>query len=162
MPRAQSCLRVLPRCGRCRASMLIRITAQERGSTVRPRSIDAPGRRESAPGQQGGARLFRRARHERPSDGRAAEQRDEIVPSHCPMPPVLSTERIAHLHIAGDCCTAGFRSALRPVWVQPADMPPAFAYHQLRDCAGRMCAAAPCTMTGISTGSRLQDHDHAE
>src|SRR5262249_61510877 len=33
---------------------------------------------------------------------------------------------------------------------------------QLRDCAGWMCAAAPCTMTGDSTGSRLQDHDHAE
>src|SRR5262245_6233110 len=33
---------------------------------------------------------------------------------------------------------------------------------QLRDCAGWMCAVAPCTMTGVSTGSRLQDHDHAE
>jgi len=33
---------------------------------------------------------------------------------------------------------------------------------QLRDFAGWMCAAAPCTMTGVSTGSRLQDHDLAE
>jgi glycine/D-amino acid oxidase-like deaminating enzyme len=33
---------------------------------------------------------------------------------------------------------------------------------QLRDCAGWICAAAPCTMTEVSTGSRLQDHDHAE
>ena len=29
--------------------------------------------------------------------GRAAEQGDELAPLHCPMPPVLSTERIAHL-----------------------------------------------------------------
>ena len=28
---------------------------------------------------------------------RAAEQRDELAAFHCPMPPVLSTERIAHL-----------------------------------------------------------------
>ena len=27
---------------------------------------------------------------------------------------------------------------------------------------GWICVAAPCTMTGVSTGSRLQDHDHAE
>src|SRR5262245_65593269 len=26
-----------------------------------------------------------------------AEQRDELAPFHCPMPPVLPTERIAHL-----------------------------------------------------------------
>src|SRR5262249_45476574 len=32
---------------------------------------------------------------ERPS-GRAAEQRDERATFHCPMPPVLLTERIAH------------------------------------------------------------------
>src|SRR5262249_38781854 len=34
---------------------------------------------------------------------RAAEQRDECAASHCPMPPVLPTERIAHLGTA-DCC----------------------------------------------------------
>ena len=28
---------------------------------------------------------------------RAAEQRDELAPFHCPIPPVLPTERIAHL-----------------------------------------------------------------
>src|SRR5215831_11520474 len=31
------------------------------------------------------------------------EQRDELAPFHCPMPPVLPTERIAHLGTA-DCC----------------------------------------------------------
>src|SRR6516164_6613513 len=43
-----------------------------------------------------------RARRERPR-GRAAEQRDEIAAFHYPMPPVLPTERIAHLGTA-DCC----------------------------------------------------------
>src|SRR5215471_6852030 len=33
----------------------------------------------------------------------AAEQRYELPASHCPMPPVLPTERIAHLGTA-DCC----------------------------------------------------------
>jgi len=36
------------------------------------------------------------ARRERPRC-RAAEQRDEVAPVHCPKPPVLPTERIAHL-----------------------------------------------------------------
>src|SRR5262249_29901195 len=31
------------------------------------------------------------------------EQRDELAPFHCPMPPVLPTERIAHLGTV-DCC----------------------------------------------------------
>jgi len=35
--------------------------------------------------------------------GHTAEQRDELAASHCPMPPVLPTERIAHLGTAG-CC----------------------------------------------------------
>jgi len=43
-----------------------------------------------------------RARRERPRR-RAAEQRYELAASHCPMPPVLPTERIAHLGTA-DCC----------------------------------------------------------
>jgi hypothetical protein len=43
-----------------------------------------------------------RPRRERPR-GRAAEQRYELAASHCPMPPVLPTERIAHLGTA-DCC----------------------------------------------------------
>src|SRR5262249_12280283 len=34
---------------------------------------------------------------------RAAEQRDELAPLHSLMPPVLPTERIAHLGTA-DCC----------------------------------------------------------
>src|SRR6516162_8582886 len=33
----------------------------------------------------------------------AAEQRYEVAPFHCPVPPVLSTESIAHLGTA-DCC----------------------------------------------------------
>ena len=43
-----------------------------------------------------------RARSDRPG-GRAAEQRNELPALHCPMPPVLPTERIAHLGTA-DCC----------------------------------------------------------
>src|SRR5262249_56607064 len=31
----------------------------------------------------------------------AAEQRNELAPFHCPTPPVLPTERIAHLGTAG-------------------------------------------------------------
>src|SRR5262249_38401721 len=42
-----------------------------------------------------------RTRSDRPG-GRAAEQRDELPALHCPMPPVLPTERIAHLGTA-DC-----------------------------------------------------------
>jgi hypothetical protein len=44
-----------------------------------------------------------RARRERTSGSRGAEQRYQIAASHCPMPPVLPTERIAHLGTA-DCC----------------------------------------------------------
>src|SRR5262249_46992939 len=43
------------------------------------------------------------AHRERPRGCRAAEQRYELAASHCPMPPVLPTERIAHLGTA-DCC----------------------------------------------------------
>src|SRR4029077_1051342 len=37
-----------------------------------------------------------RARRDR-QRRRAAEERDELAPFHCPIPPVLPTERIAHL-----------------------------------------------------------------
>jgi len=37
-----------------------------------------------------------RARRERPCDSRAAEKRDEVAPFHCPISPVLPTERIAY------------------------------------------------------------------
>jgi hypothetical protein len=47
--------------------------------------------------------LLLRARREGPRGSRAAEQRDELAPFHCPMPPVLPTERIAHLGTV-DCC----------------------------------------------------------
>jgi hypothetical protein len=43
-----------------------------------------------------------RARRERPGR-RTTEQRYELAALHCPMPPVLPTERIAHLGTA-DCC----------------------------------------------------------
>ena len=42
-------------------------------------------------------RRLLRPRRERPRRRRAAEQRDELAPFHCLMPPVLPTERIAHL-----------------------------------------------------------------
>src|SRR5262245_15038754 len=41
-------------------------------------------------------RLLRARRH-RPRRSRAAEERNELATFHCPMPPVLLTERIAHL-----------------------------------------------------------------
>src|SRR5262249_187254 len=41
-------------------------------------------------------RRLLRARRERPCR-RAAEERDELTASHCSMPPVLPSERIAHL-----------------------------------------------------------------
>src|SRR5215831_4348663 len=44
-----------------------------------------------------------RARPERPRGERAAKHRDELAPFHCPMPPVLPTERITHLGRV-DCC----------------------------------------------------------
>jgi hypothetical protein len=53
-----------------------------------------------------------RARNERPSNRRAAKKHDEFAAFHCPMPPVLPTDRIAHLGTAGDCCAAGFHSSL--------------------------------------------------
>src|SRR5262249_24353423 len=46
--------------------------------------------------------LMFRPRRERPRR-RTTEQRYELAASHCPMPPVLPTERIAHLGTA-DCC----------------------------------------------------------
>ena len=62
-----------------------------------PSAIAVPRSRSSA------LALLRRARRERPRGRRAAEQRDEIAAVHCPMPPVLPTER-------RDCCAAGFQS----------------------------------------------------
>src|SRR5262249_21536950 len=53
-----------------------------------------------------------RARRERPRRRRAAEKRDERAPLHCPMAPVLPTERIAQPGTAGDCSAAGFQFSL--------------------------------------------------
>jgi hypothetical protein len=47
--------------------------------------------------------LLLRARRERPRRGTAADEHDELAASHCPTPPVLPDERIAHLGTA-DCC----------------------------------------------------------
>jgi hypothetical protein len=43
---------------------------------------------------------------------------------YCPMPPVLPTERIAHLNTAGDCCAAAFRSDLCRRWVRSVELVP--------------------------------------
>src|SRR6516162_2207484 len=48
-------------------------------------------------------RRLLRLRRKRPCRRRAADQRDELPALHCPMPPGLPTERIAHLGTA-DCC----------------------------------------------------------
>src|SRR6516165_2927932 len=50
------------------------------------------------------------ALRERPRRRSAANQRDELAASHYPMPPVLPTERIAHLGTA-DCCIHPGRNA---------------------------------------------------
>jgi NAD(P)-dependent dehydrogenase (short-subunit alcohol dehydrogenase family) len=52
-----------------------------------------------------------RARHKRPRHRRAAEQRDEVAPFHCPVSPVLPTERIAHLGPAGGAALRDFEAA---------------------------------------------------
>src|SRR5262249_5900014 len=59
------------------------------------------GHAEVADGRQ--LRRLLRARRGQPRSRRAPNQRDELAASHCPMPPVLPTERIAHLGTA-DCC----------------------------------------------------------
>src|SRR5262249_15999221 len=56
-------------------------------------------------------RRLLRARRERPSC-RAAEQRDEFTPYHCLTPPMLPTERIAHLRRLETAAVPDFKSAL--------------------------------------------------
>src|SRR5262245_48748813 len=46
-------------------------------------------------------RWLLRARRDWPRRCRAAEERDELAPFHCQMPPVLLAERIAHLGFGG-------------------------------------------------------------
>jgi hypothetical protein len=62
-------------------------------------------------------RWLLRARCERTCCRRATEQRDKVAPLHCLKPPVLSTERIAQLGTAGDCCAAAFQTSLCRRWV---------------------------------------------
>ena len=57
-------------------------------------------------------------RTERPRCRRAAEQRDELAPFHCPVPPVLPTERIAHLLIRGRLLRCGISIRLMTGWGQ--------------------------------------------
>jgi hypothetical protein len=60
-------------------------------------------------------RRLLRARRERPRGRRAAEMRDELAAFHCTMPPVLLTERIAHLGTAAGVMSAvSAMSAARP------------------------------------------------
>ena len=54
-----------------------------------------------------------------PPRRRAAEQRNECAPFHCPVPPVLRTERIAHL---GTEETAALRD-FKPVYVGSGSAP---------------------------------------
>src|SRR5262249_19763909 len=51
---------------------------------------------------------------------RAAAQRDELAPFHCPIPPVLPTERIAHLSYGGEEVAVGVQYALMTGWGQSA------------------------------------------
>src|SRR5262245_48973522 len=51
-------------------------------------------------------RLLRACR-ERPRGCRAANQRDEIAPFHCAIPPVRSTQRIAHVSYGGRLLRCG-------------------------------------------------------
>src|SRR5262245_65877519 len=53
---------------------------------------------------------------------RAAYQRDELAPLHCPFSCVLR-RRIAYLDTAGDCCNAGFRPGLGPLRVISGHLP---------------------------------------
>ena len=78
----------------------------------RIKDVFEPGSRRGPEKSDHRHRRLLRARRERPRRRRTAEQRDELAPFHCRMPPVLPTERIAHLGAAGDCCAAGFQSGL--------------------------------------------------
>src|SRR5262245_41328716 len=68
------------------------------------KGVDKPyGGTTSASTQPGNEWPLLRAPRERPCGRRAAEQRYELTPFHCRVPPVPPTERIAHLARA-DCC----------------------------------------------------------
>src|SRR5262249_45995428 len=72
--------------------------AESRGVPLALRIVRAPHPYRDLPFRP----VLLRARRERPRRG-APEEGDELAPFHCPMPPVLPTERIAHLGTA-DCC----------------------------------------------------------
>jgi hypothetical protein len=54
-------------------------------------------------------------RRKRPCRRTAAQQRDKVAPFHCPMSPVLPTDRIPHLGGPGDRCIAGSQTYLCPL-----------------------------------------------
>src|SRR5262245_21767835 len=56
-------------------------------------------------------RRLLRARRERPRGHRPAEERDEFTPYHCLTPPVLPTERIAHLRRQEAAAVRDFKPA---------------------------------------------------
>ena len=64
-----------------------------------------------------------RPRGERPSGGRAAEQRDELAAFHCPVPPVLSTERIPHLSYGRRLLYCGISIGPMTAWVKTEHNP---------------------------------------
>ena len=64
-----------------------------------------------------------RPRGERPSGGRAAEQRDELAVFHCPVPPVLSTERIPHLSYGRRLLYCGISIGPMTAWVKTEHNP---------------------------------------
>jgi hypothetical protein len=117
-----------PLCKRREASLPFRIVRGQTAQACRCAASARPAapalRPATPPSSEMNSRRFTRSPRRRsraaPAGScrrRAADERDELAPFHCPMPPVLPTERIAHLNTAGDCCAAGFRSSLRRRWV---------------------------------------------
>jgi hypothetical protein len=103
-----------------------------------------------------------RARRVRPRR-RAAEHCDELAPFHSVSPSRLLTERIAHLSMARDCCTAAFQSPLFRLRVKSGVL-----------SAGRMSASASsghadiikavavASAVAIGIGSRPAQAAHTE
>src|SRR5262245_13423878 len=63
-----------------------------------------------------------RARRQRPRR-RAADERDELAPFHCPRPPVLPTERIAYLRYGRRLLRCGVSNPAMTAWGPEAVIP---------------------------------------
>src|SRR6516165_4423249 len=78
------------------------------------------------------------------------------------MPPVLPSERIAHLGTAGACCTAGSQPCLCPLWVisgQSVILEPCPLYPQKRTNRRRLDLSALCQKrTNAPQQNFLFDH----